>query len=66
MNTLKRLLAKLHILFPEPCRHLHYIERRWLDATGCPWVHFHCKDCGYDDRGHVHGDSEGWEGTTET
>lgn len=29
-------------------------------------VHFECKDCGHEDRGHVYGDTEGWTGVTET
>lgn len=53
----------------QPCRHVHYRERRWLQGT-CPMVHFECKDCGYEDRGHVHAESEretdSWTGVTET
>lgn len=50
-----------------PCLHLRYHERRWLDAqTGTPWASFRCKDCGHSSYGHVHGDSDGWEGETST
>ncbi len=48
------------------CPHTHHTERRWVAASGCPMVDFKCKDCGYHDRGHVHGDTEGWAGTTST
>lgn len=47
------------------CRHVHYVENRWIQ-DGTPYVSFRCKDCDYQDRGHVHGDTDGWEGHTET
>jgi hypothetical protein len=51
------------------CRHdRNFKERRWVQ-DGTPFIHFVCIDCGFEDRGHVHGDdtegwtSDGWEYT---
>jgi hypothetical protein len=53
------------LVAPTPCRHQNYRERRWVQDNA-PFVHFVCLDCGYEDRGHVHGDTidwatDGWE-----
>lgn len=43
------------------CNHKkNYWWRKWLDKDRTPMIDFFCYDCGYKDRGHVHGDSSGW------
>ncbi len=48
------------------CEHKRFTRKQWFDSDGTPMVYFNCWDCGYNDRGHVHGDPEqmrkdGWE-----
>lgn len=57
LNWFKKLLT------PEPCKHEFYEENRWVEDN-TPMVFFRCLECSFTDRGHVHGPTEGWEGTT--
>lgn len=48
------------------CQHKRYAHRRYFSEDGTPMTYFHCFDCDYLDKGHVHGDPEkmkldGWE-----
>jgi Zn ribbon nucleic-acid-binding protein len=49
---------------PPPCEHPHMRVRKWVEDN-TPMVEMRCPDCGYYDRGHVHGDVEGWADDSE-
>lgn len=58
--TALRGVRSLGLAFQRRCMHENYRVRRWVQDN-TPFQHFVCLDCGFEDRGHVHGDTEDWE-----